>query len=253
MNSIRWFFAYQTELPEDAGFRVFGAAHLTWLILLGVSFYLILRAFRRFDDARQKKWYRREAAAALLDRWCMNGYYLIRGLYGVGNLPLHVCGMASYLVFLNAFCLRGKAARASSEILFFPMLPGALAALLFPGWTEYPAASFLSICEFLGHGFIVLYCLLRLSDGGIHPEWRHAWIPAAFTACYALVFIPFDRIFGYNFGFLAEPAASSPLFFLAQKFGTGAGYYVSYALLVFLCMLIFYTAAHFCRKIFKDL
>ncbi len=251
MNSIRFFFAYRTELPADAGFCAFGAAHCLWLAFLLASFYLALRAYRRLDGGRREKWHRREAAAAILDRWCMCGYYVIRGFYGTEYLPLHVCGMASYLVFLHAFFLRGRARRVSSEILFFPMLPGAAAALLFPGWPEYPPLSLLSICEFLGHGFIVLYCLLRLTDGGIRPDVRRAWIPAAFTACYALFFIPFDRLTGYDFGFLAAPAASSPLAFLAERFGTGAGYYVSYALLVLLCMAVSYAVLYFLRKIFR--
>ena len=105
-------------------------------------------------------------------------------------------------------------------------------ALLFPGWGWCAPFSFLSICEFLGHGGIVLYVLLRLRDGGICPGLQRAWIPMLFCAVYALVMIPFDRMTGMNYGFLLLPSPDSPLSGIAALTGSGIGYYAGYALLV---------------------
>ena len=220
------------------GFETFGPEHLLWLVILAAAGTVLYRA--AFAKSGQNGTVLTErvmlAAAVLpvLGRVLPAFYEIRKGIYGPDSLPLHVCSMAGYGCLVH-FVLSHKAYRSFqvlSELLFFPGLPGALLALLFPGWGWCRPFSFLSICEFLGHGGIVLYVLLRLRDGGICPSLKHAWIPVLFCAVYALVMIPFDKMTGMNYGFLLFPSPDSPLSGIAALAGTGIGYYAGYALLV---------------------
>lgn len=220
------------------GFETFGPEHLLWLVILAAAGTVLYRA--AFAKSGQNGTVLTErvmlAAAVLpvLGRVLPAFYEIRKGIYGPDSLPLHVCSMAGYGCLVH-FVLSHKAYRSFqvlSELLFFPGLPGALLALLFPGWGWCRPFSFLSICEFLGHGGIVLYVLLRLRDGGICPGLQRAWIPVLFCAVYALVMIPFDKMTGMNYGFLLFPSPDSPLSGIAALAGTGIGYYAGYALLV---------------------
>ena len=231
----------------------------------GIRKEKIQRAKIRKEEIRRAE-IRRMAAAVLAasGRVLPGIYYIVSGSYGLDSLPLHVCSMAGYGCFLHFLLTTGKdrngrtglepqkepghkpasALRtALSELLFFPGLPGAFLALLFPGWNACPPFSFLSCCEFLGHGGIVLYVILRMQDGSICPSFRRMWIPVVFCAVYAAVMIPFDRITGTNYGFLLLPAPASPLSVIAFAAGLGPGYYIGYTLLVLFLMIVFYVAA----------
>ena len=244
---------------EMNGFETFGREHILWILMLAAAGAAIV-----FGDNRAE--IRRMAAAVLAasGRVLPGIYYIASGSYGLDSLPLHVCSMAGYGCLLHFLLTTGKdrngrtglepqkepghkpasALRtALSELLFFPGLPGAFLALLFPGWNACPPFSFLSCCEFLGHGGIVLYVILRMQDGSICPSFRRMWIPVVFCAVYAAVMIPFDRLTETNYGFLLLPAPASPLSVIAFAAGLGPGYYIGYALLVLFLMIVFYVAA----------
>ena len=229
------------------GFETFGPEHLLWLVILAAAGTVLYRA--AFAKSGQNGTVLTErvmlAAAVLpvLGRVLPAFYEIRKGIYGPDSLPLHVCSMAGYGCLVH-FVLSHKAYRSFqvlSELLFFPGLPGALLALLFPGWGWCRPFSFLSICEFLGHGGIVLYVLLRLRDSGICPGLQRAWIPVLFCAVYALVMIPFDKMTGMNYGFLLFPSPDSPLSGIAALTGNGIGYYAGYALLALGIMAAGYT------------
>ena len=220
------------------GFETFGPEHLLWLVILAAAGTVLYRA--AFAKSGQNGTVLTErvmlAAAVLpvLGRVLPAFYEIRKGIYGPDSLPLHVCSMAGYGCLLH-FVLSRRARRSVqvlSELLFYPGLPGALLALLFPGWGWCRPFSFLSICEFLGHGGIVLYVLLRLRDGGICPSLKRAWIPVLFCVLYACLMLPFDLASGMNYGFLLVPSPDSPLSGIAAFAGNGAGYYAGYALLV---------------------
>ena len=220
------------------GFETFGPEHLLWLVILAAAGTVLYRAASvqngHHGTALTERVMLAAAVLPVLGRVLPAFYEIRKGIYGPDSLPLHVCSIAGYGCLVH-FVLSHKAYRSFqvlSELLFFPGLPGALLALLFPGWGWCRPFSFLSICEFLGHGGIVLYVLLRLRDGGICPGLQRAWIPVLFCAVYALVMIPFDKMTGMNYGFLLFPSPDSPLSGIAALAGTGIGYYAGYALLV---------------------
>ena len=220
------------------GFETFGPEHLLWLVILASAGTAAYRAASiqngQESTARRERLMLAAAVLPVLGRVLPAVYEIRKGIYGPDSLPLHVCSMAGYGCLLHFVLSRRthRSVQVLSELLFYPGLPGALMALLFPGWGWCAPFSFLSICEFLGHGGIVLYVLLRLRDGGICPSLKRAWIPVLFCVLYACLMLPFDLASGMNYGFLLVPSPDSPLSGIAAFAGNGAGYYAGYALLV---------------------
>lgn len=268
------FWTYENDLPNGVGFNLYGWQHVLWMMILAAGIFVILRKYRKFcNDAdagnesdkvqagspaadnkisRSARAVRLSAAAAALFLQIAQAVYrIILGVYDVGTLPLHICSIASYAVFIH--CLLKKPPKWFSEILFFPLLPGAMCAVLFPDWTRYPAFSFMSCAGFLVHGAIILYILLQITDGTIRPSIKRAWSPWAFLAVYALIMIPFDNHYKVNYGFLAVPSPGSPLIFIANVFPGYPGYLFGFGLLVFFVMLLCYGLARLCLILFPKI
>lgn len=218
------------------GFELFGKAHLIWLAISIICIALIYVLNRRLDERARLRLSWALAWLTLLSHLAESGFRMHEGSYGMDTLPLHICALTSYLVFLH----RIRPRRSLGEILFCPGIAGALSALLAPDWTYYPPFSFMSSIGFIAHIAIILYILQAIWSRSITPSIKKAYIPVLFLAVYALIMIPFDRHFNVNYGFLNGPSPGSILVPLAQRFGYGLGYYAGYALLVLAGILISY-------------
>ena len=214
------------------GFASFGSQHILWLLILITTGAAAVRFFPAGG---------RNAGAvlAILGRMLPGLYGIGKGTYGLSSLPLHVCAMAGYGCFLHRVLTYRKSNQniepltaVLSELLFFPGLPGAILALLFPGWGYLPPFSFLSACEFLGHFGIVLYVLTSMKENALSPSRKNAYIPVCFCILYFAILLPFDLATGMNYGFLLQPSPDSPLSWIAGVAGGGISYYVLYALIV---------------------
>ena len=217
-----------------AGFNAFSPQHLLWLCLFLISGVVTVRFFP--SHGRNVG-----AVLAVLGRILPGSYEIERGIYGLSSLPLHICALAGYCCFLHRVLTfektqDGALVTVLSELLFFPGFPGAVLALLFPGWGYLPIFSFLSICEFLGHFGIVLYVLASIREKALRPAWKRAFIPVCFCILYFAVMMPFDRMTSMNYGFFMQPAPDSPLSWIAAVTGGGVAYFTLYALTVLAVM-----------------
>ena len=222
------------------GFSLFEAAHIWWLISSAVIVAAAAVAGRIADRETNLRISRWLAVAVIFFHFAECVHRMHIGTYGINALPLHICAISSYMVIIHTF----RPNRILGELLFCPGIIGAIAAMLYPNWTEYAPLSIMSITCFLAHVFIIAYALHAIIIGLITPSVRRWYIPVIYSAVYAACIIPFDKHFHMNFGFLAGPSPGSPLVALAEVFGYGTGYYVGYALItvtgVFLCYGIYY-------------
>lgn len=256
---MRYFWTYETKLPSSVRWNLFGREHIIWLVLLTGSTIAILWSHGQYLKKRSKTSHHGKSLtgktfasplfnlmAFLSLSWqiAQAVYRIVLGVYGIDTLPLHICSMASYLVFLYALTNW----KWLGEILYFPLLPGAFLAILFPDWTMYPAFSFMSIAGFLVHWSIDMTVLLALQDGRLRPSVHRIWSPMLFLTIYAVILIPFDHRFQVNYGFLNVPSPGSPLIAIANVFGSGAGYYVGYAMIVAACMAVAYLIVYLQHK-----
>lgn len=240
---MKYFWTYETQLPAGEKWQLFRTEHILWLVILIGSAAVLLTVHKRRKESGSIL-FGLCAFFSLFWQLAQAVYRIVLGVYDIGTLPLHICSLASYLVFLYAVTKW----KWLGEVLYFPILPGAFLAILFPDWTMYPAVSFMSIAGFLVHWSIDMTVLVAMEDGKLRPSVQRIWSPILFLSIYAAILIPFDHHFAVNYGFLNVPSPGSPLIAIADIFGSGAGYYFGYALIVAACMAVAYGIAYVCTK-----
>ena len=226
-------------------FTIFGPVHFAWLAVCGVLLFVFLRVYGRMAPGIGTDRFIRVFSAATLALHLIQSLWRIyEGSFGLDTLPIHICAIASYLCYVY----RWFPSKAVGEILFFPCLPGAFAAILFPNWTYYPPLSVITVTGFLSHLAIGLTVLMRIGDGTLQPSLRRAYVPLAFMALYAAAVVPFNRHFHMNYGFLAEPSPGSPLVFVESLFGSGIRYFTGYLLFALALLLLCYGLCSLWQK-----
>ena len=235
-----WFLAYYyDDLPEDAGFRLFGAGHLAFLLAITIGTGIVCVAYRRVEPRSQSA-IRRVLAAICLALELGKDLLLIATLpsYPIEQLPLHMCGMGVFILVADAFAPgRRKTLR---EIMYSLSLPGAVAALLFPDWTPYPILNVYSLQGFLGHGVLICYVLTLLVSHQLIPDWRGLWRVALFGFVVSYPVYVLNRRLGTNFLFINGGSPGSPLAWLESRMGN-PGYLIGYAALILLVWLAMYA------------
>ena len=228
------------KMKTYKGFALYDQSHITWLLVLACAAAAVLIAGRKGGKLRENL-KTGTVLAALTGQLIVGGSRVLDGTYGLDTLPLHVCAFACYGSVLHRFAsLKWGPWPRLTQIFFYPMLPGAICALLSPDWTPYDVLSPVSIGAFLVHASIPTYILLSMEEGSIRPDIRKSWVPVIFIVLYAAVMLPFDLHFKMNYGFLQLPVPGSPLMLIADIFGTGRGYLVGYMLgYVFLMLLLY--------------
>lgn len=191
----------------ETGFRHFSAAHLGHLLLI-FTFAAGFCVFYRRSGEKHRKALRLCLACGNTALALFRAALLMAaGEYGLGRLPLHLCGMAVYICLLHAL----RPGRLSAQFLLAFCMPGALAAILFPDWTACPPWSVISVFNFSIHALIVCYVLMQLTAGDIRRERK------LLPACLGLMLLIAAPVYIFNlaadtnFMFLNYPAPDSPL------------------------------------------
>ena len=140
VKSMDQFLRYESELAPGSGFALWSLPHILWLLILGLIAAVALLAARRCGGSGKRVIRRTFAVCALLMQVLPAIVIMWKGMYSRYTLPLHICSLASYAVCAHALFVEKSV--ILSELLFFPFLPGAICALLFPDWTMYPPYSF---------------------------------------------------------------------------------------------------------------
>lgn len=186
---------------------MFTPAHFAWLLFSALLAALLCWAHKRSGEVCRRR-LRLAAAMLCVALELLRALLLIlAGDYGVGRLPLHLCGMAVYICLLHA--LRGG--ELTGQFLYAFCLPGAVAALLFPDWSYYPALHFMTACGFALHALICAYVLMLVTGGELRPDIRRAPACLGLMLALAAAIYVFDRLTGTNYMFLNWPSEGSPL------------------------------------------
>lgn len=235
---------YETS---SGGIALFGAVHLGWLAA-GLLFLAAAGcSYHRCTSRGRRRWLWGIALAQMLGEMGKYAVVLAAGYPDVQYLPLHLCSLCM-------FASVGYAARPcaeTGEFLFAAGLPGAAAALLFPGWMILPAESYLSVHSFIFHILLLASVLLPLSAGEIRPDVRR--LPGC--AGMLLFLLPTaaatNHRFGTNFFFLAAPGEGNPLSFAAERWGIG-GYTAALVLACLILWAVMYGMEFLLTKIYFD-
>ncbi|MCL2031558.1 MAG: YwaF family protein [Oscillospiraceae bacterium] len=251
-----WLMGDSGGLPGHiTGIAMYGPEHLLWLAAGAALWVAMALAYRRMGPEN-----RRRTALALA--WLIFALEAVRmalqgglGVFTRHLIPLHLCGLATYLTLLHA--LRGAKSPAGEppsqknvllgEVLYSLCLPGAVCALIFPDWVAFPILNAQSMQSFLTHIFLTAYPVMLVAGGDIRPSARRLPKCLLFIAALAAPIYILNKIIGTNFFFLNEPSPGSPL----ELFGMlgNPGYILGYIPIVGAAWLLLYGPPAIWRKL----
>lgn len=227
------FFTYETQLPKDVGFSLFGSVHLAWLVGILAFTAIVALWFSQRPAYRQRciSW----AVAWLLCAMIVveKVVLALTGHLNVYSLPFHLCELAPLLYLLFAW----RHWDWLGQVIYTLCLPGAAAALLFPDWSAYPQWNFMNINSFLVHGLLILFPILQLVEHTIRPRLGALWKVWLFLAVLVPPMWLFNSAFGTNYLFLNAASPNSPLTWILGFTGP-TWYLLGYALLGLAVMVV---------------
>ena len=234
--TAQYFFWNLKDIPAGAGILAWGSVHVGWLLAMTVAGALLIRRYRKLDDASRARWLKVLAVIILCQEMVKNLLFTLSGEISFEHLPFHLCGISMFICTVYAFTARAM----PGQMLYALVIPGALAALIFLDWTAYPALHFSSIHSFIIHGNLVLFGLLPICAGAVRPDWRMLPRILAFALVLCVPIYPLNKVLDTNFFFLNTPSPGSPLMPLAALLGN-PGYIGGVIVLLILLWVLMYT------------
>ena len=170
---------------------------------------------------------------------------IITGKFEWDYLPLHLCSINIFVILSHSI----KPTKFTAEFLYAVCLPGAAAALLFPGWPTLPLLNFLHIHSFIAHTLLLMYPLLLLA-GGFKSDYRQLLKCLLLLIIISPVLYAVNKILVTNFMFLNHPGKDNPLALFEKWFGN-PGYIAGFFVLLAIVWTILYLPA-FIRETTKQ-
>jgi len=203
-----YFFVPQNRpTPAGTGFGLFSPIHLGVLALLAAGIAALVITYRRASPEHRQTLRLRVGWTVLLLEVLRQLAYLVGGTYSPDILPLHVCGIATVCVFVDAT----RPNRWTGDFLYALGWWGALAADIFPDWATRPILNIFTWQSFAIHALIFGYVLMRLVGGDLVPDVRNLWRVAVMVVVFATIGHLANLAWGTNFWFLNTGAPGSPL------------------------------------------
>lgn len=246
---MEYFWVQYEDLPPGLGYGRFSLTHMVTLAALAVLIICGALLFRRLS-ATQREHVLKVIPFVMLALECAKDLFLLRaGHFSVGYLPLHLCSLGMFVFFLIAFSRTQRWRTIFCEIAVVLILPGSIAALLFPDWAGlYPPLNFMNLYGYLWHGLLVFYPILCLIQRLAHPGIRHVHYVLVFLACIVPPVYLFDRVFRCNYMFVNWPPKGTPLSWIATLTGDNL-YLLGYAIFALVTILLIYAIIEIIRRI----
>lgn len=210
---MKYFWDSSATIPDDLGFEHFDEVHFFWLGIFALFTVILSIIYKGAGpDARR---YMKYTLAVLL---IADELFKIIGLaahgnYTAGYLPLHLCSINIFIIAIYAI----RPSKILGNFLYIVCIPAALAALIFPNWTDLPVANFMHIHSFTVHILLAAVPIILTAVGEIKPSVRHLPGCLGILAASALVALAFNLIFDTNFMYLMEAPKGNPLYWFAQN------------------------------------
>ena len=191
-------------------FRVFEGYHFLIFVVTALLIGLTLFFKRKLTD-KQFQLYGKLIGLGLVAHqiYFHITHLLIQETYDIKiHLPLHLCGMSIYLVFIAI--LVDKTFLKNIALTYSPF--GALLAIIFPEINNIPFFSFGSFEFFWSHIFILIGVLYL----ALEPNFKYSFKQAlrfglAFIPFALLVIYPINVWLGSNYMFLNRLTAEGPM------------------------------------------
>ena len=221
-------------IEPGKGMDSYSLGHFIWLGLLFFLIFFLGKKYRAADEDKRKKIRIVIASLIMLDEIVKDIIMPITGQWDWSFLPLHLCSISVFVVFIHA--LTGN--RMLEEYTYAITLPTASMAMAFPDWTgALPCMNLMCIHSFSIHLLLVLYpCLLLY--GGFIPSAKQLFRLIPIVAFLAFVMYFVNGALGTNFFFVNGGGDGNPLTFLEKYIG--GWYRIAFPVIAAICWIPMY-------------
>ncbi len=213
---MKYFFDTVDTIADGIGFSVFGGLHLAWLIAAVVTVALNALFYRKLGKTGRNRWEKTVAWMLIADELFKMTILIYAGNYGVGYLPFHLCSINIFLIVLHAY----KPSPVLGNFLYTVCIPGALAALLFPTWTELPISNGMHLHSFTVHILLAMYPTVLVINGSIKPDIKILPKSLGLLLLMAIPILGLNLLLDTNFMFLMSADPGNPLYLFEQMWGS---------------------------------
>jgi len=203
-------------IEPGVGFTHFGPVHIAWLILFVIVVTANCIWYPKLDDLGKKRWRRTIACILVGSELTETAILLGLGLFTWDYLPLHLCNMNVYMILIHAF----KPSKLLDNFLYMVCIPGALAAILFPSWTELPLLNAYHLNSSIVHILLVTYPVTLTVSGELNPRANMILKCLGFLAAMAVPIYGLNLLLDTNFMFLMYAEPGNPLYWFGQNWGS---------------------------------
>lgn len=232
-------------IPDGVGFKTFQGLHIGWLVTALLATVLCSIWYRRMTRLGKSIWRKVVAILLLLDEAFKVVMLCIAGQYSCSYLPLHLCSINIMVIAIHAW----KPSKLLDSFLYTVCIPGALAALLFPTWTELPFLNFMHLHSFSVHILLMMYPVVLTSSGTIRVSYKD--IPKCLLLLLAMA-IPIygvNILLDTNFMFLMRADKGNPLYFFQELWGN---HLLGFPVLISAILIVMYLPLELFRLIRKN-
>ena len=166
---MEYFWDSSETIVSGVGFSHYDMIHLGWLSIFAVTVVLCSIWYRKMSD-QGRGILKKTLALTMITMEALKVLLLaVTGRFRWGYLPFHLCGINIFLIIAHAW----KPSRMLDNFLYLICIPGALAALLFPNWTDLPLANIYHIHSSIIHILLVLYPLMQAVNGKLQLHVKY--------------------------------------------------------------------------------
>ena len=213
---MQYFLETVGTIADGLGFDAFGSTHLTWLAAF-VVFTMAVSVLYRKSGAEKRRIIRYVFAALLVaDELFKQVCLIVGGNFEADYLPLHLCSINIFVIVYHVF----RRNETLDNFLYSVCIPGAIAALLAPTWTELPFGNFMHMHSFTVHILLAAYPVVLTAGGDIKPDLRRVPKCLVVLCGLAVAALAANLLLDTNFMFLMYAEAGNPLYWFEVNWGS---------------------------------
>lgn len=239
---MQYFLDTTGTIPDGVGFSHYDLLHITWLVLAAVFIIAVSLLYRKQDSDRRSKTRKALAAALVFDELWKMFWLTVGHRYELEYLPFHLCSINIFIIAYHCF----HPNETLDNFLYIVCIPGALAALLFPSWTDLPLANFMHLHSFTVHTLLVAYPVVLLVNGDIRPSIKALPKCLGLLGVFGAIALIINILFEENFMFLMYADPGNPLCIFEQMFGY---HWIGFPVIILAIIVVMYGIPTLFRKI----
>lgn len=213
---MKSFFKTVDTVDSGMGFSHFDALHITWLAAFLCILILSILFYRKADDAHRKQWKRTIVILLLADELFKVVVLVCTGQYTPAYLPLHLCSINIFVIAWHAW----KPSKLLGNFLYTVCIPGTMAAMLFPSWTQLPFLNAMHLHSFSVHILLALYPMVLVTNGELRPEFSDVFKSLGLLILLAIPVYAINLWLDTNFMFLMYADQGNPLYWFGENWGS---------------------------------